>query len=130
MGDIRAAGAREAERGLSREDSGDNVVGMAGDTGVFGEDGPLFPYLFGGNPEMQQFGRLHDVEAAMAEKESGGDMGFTIANMATAAIGGAGTALTDADTGAAMANSVFEALGYTTGDYAGVQGDAASHHQR
>ena len=126
---LREAGAVEAERGLSRRDSGDNVVGQAGDDSIIGEDGPLFPYLFGDNPEMQRFGRLHDVEAAMADADGESDFGFQVANIATAGVGGLGTLLTgDADTGAAMADSVFQTLGYETGDYANVQHDVASQH--
>src|SRR5688500_7674538 len=126
---LRERGAEEAERGLTREDSGNNVVGQAGDDSIIGEDGPLFPYLFGDNPEMQRFGRLHDVEAAMAEADNPG-WGFTAANMLTAGVGGVGTLVSgDADTGAAMADSVFRRLGYETGDYATVQSDVASHHR-
>lgn len=119
---LREAGVEEADRGVSRQGTGENVVGMSGSTGILGEDGALFPWLFGGDPEMQEFGRLHDVEAAMAQQDSGGGVLYTGANMLTAAAGGLGTLLSgDGATGAAVANGVWETLGYATGEYADVQ---------
>ncbi|MGE3769252.1 MAG: hypothetical protein AB7L94_43770 [Kofleriaceae bacterium] len=148
-------GAMEAERGLDRHESGDNVVGIGGSTGVLGEDGGLFPTLFGGSEEMQEFGRLHDIEAALAEKEGGGpsDPFFDIANGITAAVGGAvvtgaeianmmpeqyggtpthpGTrgTLDSGGLGAAAANRVWEFMGYSTGDYADIEREAVGRRQ-
>jgi hypothetical protein len=123
---VNAAGTAEAQRGMQRQRDGQNVVGMAGSTGICGEDGPIFSNLTG-YEDAQEFGRLHDVQAAMAERASGGGTMFTIANVATAAVGGLGTLATgDAHTGAAMADGLFGMLGYPTGDYARVQGDVAN----
>lgn len=119
---LREAGVIEADRGVARDASGENVVGQAGSTGIMGEDGGLFPWLFGDNPEMQEFGRLHDVEAAMAEADSGGGVQYDLANKLTAVVGGLGTAVTgDGATGAGIANDVFELLGFATGQYSEVQ---------
>lgn len=118
---LREAGAIEAERGVSREGTHENVVGISDSKGVFGEDGPLFPWLFGG-PEMQEFGRYHDVEAAMAQADGGDSLYFTGANALTAIAGGIGTMVSgDGETGGAVANSVWEMLGYATGEYSHVQ---------
>jgi hypothetical protein len=118
----RAAGLTEAERGHNRQQSGENVVGMSGDDGLFGEDGPIMPYLFGDNEAMQEFGRLHDVEAAMANEDGHDSTYFTAANVITAGVGGLGTLVSgDAHTGAAMADNVFHMMGFATGDYEGVQ---------
>ncbi len=123
---MRAAGTREAERGIARQASGDNVVGQAGDTSIAGEDGPLLPFLFGDNPDMQNFGRLHDVQAAMAEQASGGGAMYTAANVITAGVGGIGSLFGGSETGASAANVVWEAMGYPTGDYANIQGEVAN----
>ncbi len=123
---MRAAGTRAAERGIARQASGDNVVGQAGDTSIAGEDGPLLPFLFGDNPDMQNFGRLHDVQAAMAEQASGGGAMYTAANVITAGVGGIGSLFGGSETGASAANVVWEAMGYPTGDYANIQGEVAN----
>ncbi|MGE0403687.1 MAG: hypothetical protein AB7T06_43675 [Kofleriaceae bacterium] len=151
-------GAMEAERGLDRHERGENVVGIGGDDSPIGEDGGLFPTLFGGSEEMQEFGRLHDIEAALAEKEGGGaasDPFFRIANGITAAVGGAvvtgaeianmvpeqygGTVthpghrrsdgLDSGGLGAAAANRVWEFMGYSTGDYEGIEHEAIARRQ-
>jgi hypothetical protein len=120
---LRQAGVVEADRGVDRQATGENVVGIAGSTGLMGEDGGLFPTLFGDNPEMQEFGRLHDVEAAMAFEDNGGDgIAYSVANKLSAAGGGLATAITgDGTTGAAVANGVFEMMGFATGEYSDVQ---------
>lgn len=119
---LREAGAIEAERGVSRDGTNENVVGISDNTGIFGEDGPVFPTLFGNSPEMQEFGRFHDVEAAMAQADGGDSLYYTGANALTAVVGGLGTlASGDGETGAAVANGVWEMLGYATGDYSTVQ---------
>jgi hypothetical protein len=114
---LREAGAIEAERGVSRQGTHESVVGISDSTGIFGEDGPLFPRLFGG-PEMQEFGRFHDVQAAMAQADGGDSLYFTGANALTAIAGGIGTMVTgDGERGGAVANTVWETLGYASGEY-------------
>ncbi len=125
--DVIAAGQAEAQRGLERRDAGLNVVGMAGSDSIAGEDGPLFSRLVG-NEDMQQFARLHDVEAAMAEESSGGGLGFTLANIASAGVGVAGTLWDSPETGASWADETFRTLGFTTGDYAGIQASETERH--
>ncbi|MFN0252938.1 MAG: hypothetical protein ACKV2T_39050 [Kofleriaceae bacterium] len=123
MAAIREAGRIEADRGVERQGTGENVVGVSDDTSIVGEDGPLFPWLFGDNPEMQHFGRLHDVEAAMAyEDAGGGTLQYEVANKLSAALGGLGTAVTgDGATGGAIGNGVFELLGFPTDEYSEIQ---------
>ncbi|MGE0403702.1 MAG: hypothetical protein AB7T06_43750 [Kofleriaceae bacterium] len=137
---MREYGAREAERGLDRGERGENVVGVGGGSDTDGEDGWLFPTLFGGDPAMQEFGRLHDIEASLAEKESGGGDDYTYANQLTAGVGGlvtGGAELINRATvvplidhpgaiGAAAANEVWEFMGYSTGDYEDIERDAVA----
>lgn len=140
-----AEGAEEADRGLDRQERGENVVGIAdSDNPLGGENRGILPWLAGDDPEMQRFGRLHDIQAAMAEQGNEG-LGFTIANAVTAAIGAGSTMLGEAhpwigqrhsyrpdrpgEIGAAAANEAFGWFGYSTNEYEEIANEAATRRR-
>jgi hypothetical protein len=128
----RTAALEEADRGLERQASGGNVVGISDDPTWMGETGSIAPRLFGDNPDAQRFGRLHDVQAAIAGAEDPREedgLRYDIANGTSGVVGLLTTLASNPDDGAAVASGVFGAFGYETDDYETLQREAVMRSQ-